>query len=193
MQEITIKTKILLDKLEGHKKIKKNLLKLIDDYKADSLKHKDSYYDDLIEKLDWNNSRTLERPWVQVLLPFIKKHFIKCTKKLNLKDFYIRALWFQQYGNQGTHGWHIHANNFTGVYYLEFDNHQYTQLLDPLNLNQAISLKVIEGDFIVFPSHVIHRSGVNKTNKKRSIISFNFDVKDIREDLLKERIIKYVH
>ena len=77
------------------------------------------------------------------------------------------------------------------MYYLEFDNHQYTQLLDPLNLDRAISLKVVEGDFIVFPSHVIHRSGVNKTHKKRTIISFNFDVKEIREDLLKERIIKY--
>ena len=31
MQELTIKTKILLDKLKGHKKIKKDILKLIDD------------------------------------------------------------------------------------------------------------------------------------------------------------------
>jgi len=79
------------------------------------------------------------------------------------------------------------------VYYLEFDDHQYTQLLDPLNLNKAISLRVIEGDFIVFPSHVIHRSGVNQTKKRRSIISFNFDVKEIRDDLLQERTIKYVY
>jgi ectoine hydroxylase-related dioxygenase (phytanoyl-CoA dioxygenase family) len=51
----------------------------------------------------------------------------------------------------------------------------------------------VEGDFIVFPSHIIHRSGVNQTEKRRSIISFNFDVKDIRDDLLAERTIKYVY
>ena len=76
---------------------------------------------------------------------------------------------------------------------MEFDEHQYTQLLDPLDLDRAISLRVVEGDFIVFPSHIIHRSGVNQTEKRRSIISFNFDVKDIRDDLLAERTIKYVY
>ena len=134
------------------------------------------------------------------LLSLIDQSKIKLDKE-KFKDVFHKLdwnkasndLWFQQYGKEGTHGWHVHANNFTGVYYLEFDNHQYTQLLDPLDLDKAISLRVIEGDFIIFPSHVIHRSGVNKENKRRSIISFNFDVKDIREDLLKERTIKYVY
>ena len=191
MQEITIKTKILLDKLKGHNKIKKNLLKLIDDYKADSLKHKDFYYDDLIEKLDWNSSRITNRPWVQVLLPFIEKHFIKCTKKLNLKDFYIRALWFQQYGKNGTHGWHVHEQNYTGVYYLELPKSApLTELIDPTNIKNRFKIKAKEGDIVLFPSFVIHRSGKMKTKDRKTIVSFNLEFQHIDKQVLK--IIKDV-
>jgi len=191
MQEITIKTKILLDKLKGHNKIKKNLLKLIDDYKADSLKHKDLYYDDLIEKLDWNSSRITNRPWVQVLLPFIEKHFIKCTKKLNLKDFYIRALWFQQYGKNGTHGWHVHEQNYTGVYYLELPKSApLTELIDPTNIKNRFKIKAKEGDIVLFPSFVIHRSGKMKTKDRKTIVSFNLEFQHIDKQVLK--IIKDV-
>jgi len=184
----SIGTPLLKEYFCNHLNIKNNLLSLIHQSK---IKLDEEKFDDVFSKLDWNQSSDFERPWVKYAGQHIHDHLVKMVSKIGFKTIKIHELWFQQYKNQGTHGWHIHANNFTGVYYLEFDNHQYTQLLDPHNLDRAISLRVVEGDFIVFPSHVIHRSGVNETNKRRSIISFNFDVKDIREDLLKERIIKY--
>lgn len=191
MQELTIKTKIFLDKLKGHNKIKKNLLKLIDDYKADSLNNKDIYYDDLIEKLDWNSSKIPNRPWVQVLLPFINKHFMKCTKKLNLKDFHIRAMWFQQYGKNGTHGWHVHEQNYTGVYYLELPKSApLTELIDPTNIKNRFKIKAKEGDIVLFPSFVIHRSGKMKTKDRKTIVSFNLEFQNIDKQVLK--IIKDV-
>ena len=33
----------------------------------------------------------------------------------------INDLWFQQYNKQGTHGWHVHGHNYTGVYYVNFN------------------------------------------------------------------------
>ena len=185
---LSIGTPLLKAHFDNHLNLKNNLLSLIDQSKT---KYTKTGYEDVFHKLDWDQSSDFERPWVKYAGQHIHDHLVKMVSKIGFKTIKIHELWFQQYENQGTHGWHIHANNFTGVYYLEFDNHQYTQLLDPLNLDRAISLKVVEGDFIVFPSHVIHRSGVNETNKKRTIISFNFDVKEIQEDLLKERIIKY--
>lgn len=187
MQEITIKTKILLDRLEGHKKIKKDLLELIANNKADSIKCKDSYYDDLIEKLDWNNSRSPERPWVQILLPFIKNHFMKCTKKLNFQDFFIRALWFQQYGENGIHGWHIHEQNYTGVYYLELPKSApLTELVDPTNIKRKFKIKAKEGDIVIFPSFIIHRSGKMKTKDRKTIVSFNLEFQNINKQVLKK-------
>ena len=186
----SIGTPLLKAHFNNHLNIKDNLLSLIDHSK---IKLDEKKFDDVFSKLDWNQSSDFERPWVKYCISDIQNQLLKMSYDIGFKSIQLNQIWFQQYGNQGTHGWHIHANNFTGVYYLEFDEHQYTQLLDPLNLDRAISLRIVEGDFIVFPSHIIHRSGVNQTEKKRSIISFNFDVKDIRDDLLAERTIKYVY
>ena len=187
MQELTIKTKILLDKLKGHKKIKKDILKLINNYKADSFKNKDIYNDDLIKKLDWNNAREWERPWVKVLLPFIKDHFIKCAKKLNFEDYFLRALWFQQYAENGMHGWHIHEQNYTGVYYLELpQSAPLTELIDPTDIKNKFKIKAKEGDIVIFPSFVIHRSGRMQTKDRKTIVSFNLEFKDVSRKLLKK-------
>jgi len=187
MQEITIKTKILLDKLKGHKKIKKNILKLIDDHEADSYKNKDIYHDDAIEKLDWINSRKKERPWVKVLLPFIKDHFMKCAKKLNFENYFLRALWFQQYAENGMHGWHIHEQNYTGVYYLELpQSAPLTELIDPTNIENKFKIEAKEGDIVIFPSFVIHRSGKMKTKERKTIVSFNLEFQEINKKLLKK-------
>mgnify|MGYP003146744373 FL=1 len=187
---LSIGTPLLKSHFNKHLDVKNNLLSLINQSKTKKSKIE---FEDVFHKLDWDQASDFNRPWVKYVFPYSHNQLLEMVNKIGFKSIKVHETWFQQYGNQGTHGWHIHANNFTGVYYLEFDDHQYTQLLDPLNLNKAISLRVIEGDFIVFPSHVIHRSGVNQTKKRRSIISFNFDVKEIRDDLLQERTIKYVY
>ena len=41
-------------------------------------------------------------------------------------------MWYQQYLEGDTHGWHIHGNHFTGVYYLEFpDGCSQTEVVSP--------------------------------------------------------------
>ena len=82
-------------------------------------------------------------------------------------------LWFQQYLEGDTHGWHIHGDHFTGVYYLEFpEGCSQTEIVSPYNLTIK-KIDVVEGDFIVFPSHYIHR-GLPNTKKRKTIISYNF-------------------
>jgi hypothetical protein len=49
MKELKIKTKIFLDKLKGHQKIKKNILKLIEESNSDTFKYEDFYYNDSIK------------------------------------------------------------------------------------------------------------------------------------------------
>ncbi len=116
---------------------------------------------------------------------------MKCTKKLNLKDFHIRAMWFQQYGKNGTHGWHVHEQNYTGVYYLELPKSApLTELIDPTNIKNRFKIKAKEGDIVLFPSFVIHRSGKMKTKNRKTIVSFNLEFQHIDKQVLK--IIKDV-
>ena len=82
MKELKVNSKIILDKLNGHNKIKDDLLKLISQAPKKSLNFKDEYYNDHIDKLDYKDSVCNDRKWVKVLLPYIHNHFQKCAIKL---------------------------------------------------------------------------------------------------------------
>ena len=88
------------------------------------------------------------------------------------------------------HGWHIHGEHYTGVYYLEYPKGcARTQICSPYDLKGRY-IDVEEGDFIIFPSHWIHRSLPN-SKKRKTIISYNFsiisDASKVPEDLLTDR------
>ena len=87
----------------------------------------------------------------------------------------IKSAWYQQYLEGDTHGWHIHGHHYTGVYYLEFSEEcSKTEICSPFSL-ETKQIDAIEGDFIIFPAHYIHRGLPNKKSRK-TIISFNFDI-----------------
>ena len=75
-----------------------------------------------------------------------------------------------------THGWHIHGDHYTGVYYLEYpDDAAKTQICSPLSM-KIHDVDAREGDIIIFPSHWIHRSGNPNSKSRKTIVSFNFSV-----------------
>ena len=105
----------------------------------------------------------------------------------------VSRLWYQQYGKNQTHGWHQHARNYTGVYYLEYpEGAEPTQFLFTEDLHKTFSIKVKEGDIILFPSYVIHRSAPLQTDERKTIISWNMDLLDIHPDLFYDREIFYL-
>ena len=104
----------------------------------------------------------------------------------------IKHMWYQQYLEGDTHGWHIHGQHYTGVYYLEFpEGCSKTEICSPFDLNTR-EIDAIEGDFIVFPAHCIHRGLPNKKIRK-TIVSFNFDVVANTEDGLPALNIKLIN
>jgi hypothetical protein len=167
---------ICKSKLNNHKILKDiilNEIKNIGDHS--SLNEIDYYYTDRISKLDWDNSKDFQRPWVKILLPDFTEALKDVIDSMGYVSVDIHNIWFQQYLENDTHGWHIHGDHFTGVYYLEYSNScGKTQICSPYNLNK-IDVDVQEGDIIVFPSHWIHRGMPNGKNRK-TIISFNFDI-----------------
>lgn len=171
--------------LLNHNKIKQQVLDCLDHTKTDSLVMRDSYYDDSVNKLDWNQARDFSRPWVKILKPEIEDYLNKLAVALGYQSSIIDEFWFQQYVNGDSHGWHTHGSNFTGVYYLELDtNSPKTEIIEPSKQNKKIVLDVKEGDIVMFPSYTIHRAPVINNNIRKTIVSFNFVLDLINSDTL---------
>jgi hypothetical protein len=136
---------------------------------------RDSYYNDSVNKLDWSRARDFSRPWVKLLKPHIEDYLNKLAVALGYQSSIIDELWFQQYVNGDSHGWHTHGSNFTGVYYLELANNSpKTEIIEPSKQNKKIVLDVNEGDIVMFPSYTIHRAPVIINDTRKTIVSFNF-------------------
>jgi hypothetical protein len=49
-------------------------------------------------------------------------------------------------------------------------------------LNKINKFSVKEGDILIFPSFILHRGKRNKSNKTKTIISFNCNVANLNDD-----------
>lgn len=177
----------LLSKFNKHEELKEKVLEEINNVEVNSLVQNSDYYTDNINRVDWDQCTDFERPWVKILLKDLMIHFETQFNKTGYKKAMLYQLWFQQYFKGGTHGWHIHGHNFTGVYYLDFDKTSpKTELVYPFENNKKTTVKAKEGDIVIFPSFVIHRAPKVLNDKTKTIISFNLSLKDIIDNKVKE-------
>ena len=185
MNRIKLTTTGLLKPFEYHNIMKDTLMTMIEKSYNDNLNVKDDYYGDEIHRLDWSKNLDYDREWVKYIKPRLQEHFEICANDLNYKGCKIKGLWYQQYIKNNTHGWHIHGENYTGVYYLELPkNSPKTELLDQVNINNKIIIQAVEGDIVIFPSFIIHRSPKIVSNTRKTIISFNLNFTKIKESIL---------
>ena len=114
-------------------------------------------------------------------------HTVVDVIKPYLKDFMdgnpveFVEMWYQKYYNLVEHKTHCHG--FTGwssIIYVEFDPkvHESTRFFSPFRQPwdcdvEVFQPKVKEGDMILFPSSLLHEAPVNRTNTRRTIISYN--------------------
>jgi len=175
MKKIEISDCICHGKVEKHSLIRDKILKEISYTEDGSLKEKDSYYYDSIAKLDWDLCKDFTRPWTEIFVPEFIDTVIPMISSMGYTSIHIVDMWYQQYMEGDTHGWHIHGQHFTGVYYLEYpEGCSKTEVCSPFNL-KAKQMDTVEGDLIIFPAHYIHR-GLPNNDLRKTIISFNFDL-----------------
>ena len=175
----------VIDKFKSHETIRDELLNLINNSDSEQLEKHDDYYTDNISRLDWSHNTDFFRPWVQKFQPYFTDQINSMINELGFSSYFLVAIWYQQYMNSGTHGWHTHSDNYTGVYYLELpEETPKTQIVNPINQTEIIDLNINEGDFVLFPSFVIHRAPVNKSDKRKTIISFDININQIKKDIL---------
>ena len=95
----------------------------------------------------------------------------------------VKALWYQQYTKNSIHDWHVHSENYTGVYYLEYpDGAPATKLYG----YDVITPSVNEGDVVMFPAMTPHQAPMVMNDGRKTIISYNFNVSELNLDKLKE-------
>ena len=111
---------------------------------------------------------------IEVLRPYIED-FLK-ENKLN----YIATLWCQKYKSGDCHSPHDHGPiGFSAILYAKMDPdvHPSTEFFSPFPTEKGyktnISLKVEEGDLIIFPAHLLHMAPPHYSDKMRVIFSFN--------------------
>jgi len=184
MKKIKIYTTALLKPFKYHNQIKENLLLKINNSYNDNLNVKDQYYGDEIHRLDWSKNLDYSRDWIKLIKPKLEEHFNECAIDLNYQNCEVKGMWYQQYTQNNTHGWHTHGENYTGVYYLEFPKGSpKTELIDQYNINRKITINAKEGDVVIFPSFIIHRAPKVINDVKKTIISFNLQFNLINEKI----------
>ena len=172
MKKIRVDDCICHGELVDHSRIRDRILTEIErDYCTEST----AQFPDRVSKLDWSKGHDLTRPWVKIFFPNFDITIKNFIKGLGYNNYVIDAIWYQQYLEGDTHGWHTHGKTYTGVYYLEFpDKSSRTELYSPFNFKKH-TIKAKEGDIIIFPSHWIHRGPCN-TSKRKTIVYFNFEI-----------------
>tara|TARA_Y100000114_G_C11719366_1_gene307671 strand:+ start:197 stop:787 length:591 start_codon:yes stop_codon:yes gene_type:complete len=175
VKKIKIDDCICHSRIKKHFEIKNKILSEIDNDVNKSLNISDEYHIDNISKLDWDVCSNFNRPWVKIFLPCLYEDIKEVICSMAYNKIMIKSAWYQQYLEGDTHGWHIHGQHYTGVYYLEFSEEcSKTEICSPFSL-ETKQIDAVEGDFIIFPAHYIHRGLPNKKSRK-TIISFNFDI-----------------
>ena len=175
--------------IKEHDSIKNTLLPLLNT--GTVLNAIDDYYSDNIYATDWSRAKDFDsREWVKVFLPLLQSYLSVLTYESGYSSYNIDELWYQQYYKHQTHGWHTHSSNFTGVYYLEFNDSPSTEIVEPFNHDKLFPVKCKEGLLITFPSYAIHRAPKLYNDNRKTIISFNWNMLNPNKKVL-EALKKY--
>ena len=163
---------IVVSKLKRHDEIKHMLLQLLEQMPSSNIKTAR----DNITKTDWHLHDALKETYLNFVKPILTDHIYREFEQFNVPALKIENFWFQQYENSDTHDWHIHGgSHWSNVYFLELpDNKLKTQIVN-FNNNQLIDYEAIEGDVVSFPAMLYHRSPINDTRFRKSVIAFNME------------------
>jgi hypothetical protein len=139
-----------------------------------------------ITKYDYLMVDTLtNRPWVDFVTPKIYNVLRTMPPQLGWELPEIGAIWFQQYHQKDHHQWHPHCGtNWAGIYFLEASVESHiTEYIEPFT-QKLFSFTAEEGDIVIFPAQLLHRSSEFLSENRKTVIAFNFD--QMHPDILKK-------
>ena len=183
MLKLPITNYYISDDMPNHNTIKKDVLSMIDEAPNSNLSGTDNFFENEISKLDFNEHGDMNRPWVKRILPEFLDKVGKMVYDIGYMKIHLKALWYQQYKKNDVHDWHVHGENFTGVYYIEYpEGAPATRLYD----TKLIVPEIKEGTICVFPANTPHIAPKIDDDLRKTIISFNFNVIEMNANKLEE-------
>jgi len=174
--------------VDGHERHKENILAHIED--ADSGSHNDTVRDmtsiqdghatstteERISNTDYFSQTSTHTDYMKYILNEtpVSDMLLAEFNKLGYDSTEIGAYWFQQYHDSDTHSWHTHGDShWAVVYYVELpESAPPTHIRSPYH-KETIVPDVGEGDVLVIPAQVIHRSPPNPTDDRKTVVAFN--------------------
>jgi hypothetical protein len=148
--------------VEEHQEIKPELLSMLDKSEFQNLNNV-SRSDFFIKK---------SQSYKEYIIQILKSRINTIFPQVNLR---VTDCWFQQYEKFSYHEWHTHRCDWACVYYLELPKGSQGTVFKDYFGSEEIRPQVSEGDLIVFPGWFIHRSPVNKSLQRKTIISLNLE------------------
>ena len=114
------------------------------------------------------------RPYDHLIQGALNKVWDELYSKYGM-NFRQVDTWFQQYKQGDFHGWHTHMMSmFSSVIYVELPDDTMGTTLK--HLGEDVRFDVAEGDYLIFPSYMLHRSPPNPYEDTKSIIAINLQV-----------------
>ncbi len=157
-------------KFLAHEQLKPILLEQINNSQTEEYKFHRS-----VSKVDWTSSALQDREWVKIISEPLISYMDVIGHVAGYKEVAIHDIWFQQYKKLDIHPWHVHGQQFVGVYYLELEkNSPKTEYIVP-NGKHVMQFDITEGDIVVFPSSLVHRAPLVESDNRKTIISWNFN------------------
>lgn len=160
----------MLNQVDGYKSFNKRLLQLID--KMPNKRYVTQK--ERISKTDWNLPRNHKREYLAYFYDNIRPTMFEIARHLKTEQWSIWNGWYQQYNRLDYHNWHRHdKTNWTNIYYVELPSKtMFTKIKNPFT-EEVTDIEAKEGMLITIPGHVLHTSPKFKSNKRKTIISFN--------------------
>lgn len=172
-------------KIEDHAQLKPKLLDVLD--KAEGRSSVQQY--ETISKSDWHtnqNGNYFRQNFIEsesdnyykILYPYIKDIIYNVIPDKNKDSFYVSQAWFHQYKKLNYYFYHDHPGvRWAIVYYLELPPDGPKTEFETID-EKPFSPDIEEGDMLVFPGWIKHRSPANKSKDRKTIIAFNLVEKE---------------
>jgi hypothetical protein len=158
-------------KFDEHHIIKNDLLHIISNQESEKIIDDDQS----ISKTDWKLEIGKRREYFDFLSQYIKPYLFKIFEDMEVPGvFNFGNVWFQQYCKHDTHEWHTHGGSvWSGIYYLEFPKDGPATTFAIPYMKEYYTPKIEEGDILLFPSLLMHKSPGNTSDGRKTVIVFN--------------------
>ncbi len=159
--------------VQNHNKIKSKVLKEI--RKTPTEKTPGIQKTNVFVSSDWTVDSSIKRTYWENYVKLLADNCINILKDDLYKDMKQKTQhhnhWFHTYTKNSGFGWHTHGeSNFSGIYYVKLKDKKYKTEFNNYDL------PIEEGNIIIFPSFLLHRSPLINSKTEKIIVSFNFSL-----------------